>query len=137
MQKHIERARWPWLVAICIGFASVLLSLVWTSLFPPKEVWTPERAREYTKVGARLHSLSVQLTAAGQNPATRDADLKQLEALRKEHYEFQQKWESLREELESAQQRGQKTQAILFWSGGGMAVVGLGGWLATREATAN
>jgi hypothetical protein len=136
MQEHIDRARWPWIVAICVGFASVLLSFAWPSLFPPTEVWTPDKAREYTKVGGRLHSLNVQLTAAGQNSATRDQSLKQLEALREEHHNLQLQWEALREELESAQKRGQKAQTILFWIGGGVAVLGLVGWLATRERTA-
>ncbi len=134
MQKQTNRQRWPWIAAGSLGVALVIVSLVWPILFPPRAVWNPEKAKEYTKVGARLHALNVQLSAAGQNPQTREDSLRNLEALRKEHHETQQRWEALQEELTAAKQRGQSTQAALLWTGAGLAVLGMVGWLATREA---
>ncbi len=134
MQKQTNRQCWPWIVAGSLGVAIVLLSLVWPILFPPQAVWSPEKAKEYTKVGARLHALNVQLSAAGENPKTREENLKALEPLRREHRETQEQWETLREELATAKQRGQSTQTVLLWTGAALAVLGMVGWLATRES---
>jgi hypothetical protein len=134
MEQNVNRTRWPWLGAAGLGVFLIVLSLVWTLIFPVTQQWTPERAEEYREVGLRLHNLSIQVGSAGRNPATRDQELAQLESLRKEKQEAQRRWEELQEELAAAKQRGQGVKSALRWTGAAMAVLGMVGWLATRES---
>jgi hypothetical protein len=133
MEEPVDRRRWPWLVVTCLGGAIVVLSFLWSLIFPASAEWRPEKAKEYTEVGARLHAQIGELGRLGRNPATRDQELKRLGELRKEHHETQLRWEALREELETTQKRGQSTATILRLTGAGLAVLGMVGWLATRS----
>jgi hypothetical protein len=134
MEQTVNRTRWPWLVAAGLGAFLIALSSAWTLIFPVTQEWTPERAQEYREIGLRLHNLTIRVGGAGKNPATREQELAQLESLRKQKQETEQRWEELREELEASKQRGQSTQAVLRWTGAALAVLGMVGWLATRES---
>jgi hypothetical protein len=125
------RRAWPWIVGATIGCLLVALSFAGKLLFKPEQVWTPEKAEEYTRVGTDLHRLTLQVRP-GRRPLPRDEQQRNLAAIRAEYHQTKQRWEELRGELETAQTRGQTPMAVLRWTGGAIALFCIAGWLARR-----
>jgi hypothetical protein len=116
--------------AIVIGFALLVLSSIWTGLFPATSTWTPEKSQRSAEVKDRLNNLSFLLNRPqsmhrGADPGPLKAEFDQL---LKEN-------EQLNADFQAAADRPNTVAKILKWSGISFAVVGLIGWYATREAT--
>jgi hypothetical protein len=110
-------------VGAAIGCLLVAFSFAGTLLFKPEQVWTPEKASEYTRVGTNLHRLTVQV---------RDRKTRDLTAIRQEYDETKRRWEELRGELETAKKRAQTPLAVVRWIGAAVALVCIAGWLSRR-----
>ncbi|MEX2138747.1 MAG: hypothetical protein WD894_05760 [Pirellulales bacterium] len=127
------RRTWPWIVGSITGCLLVAFSFAGKLLFKPEQAWPPEKATEYTQVGMKLHKLSYEMRP-GRGAATRAEDLRKLSAAREEYQQTRSRWEELREELETAKKRGQMPLAVLRWTGAGIALFCIAGWLATRPS---
>jgi hypothetical protein len=117
--------------AIGLGFTLLVLSSVWTSLFPGTSSWTPEKSARSAEIKARLSNLGPLVTNpsrsmhAGQDAGTLKAEF---DALMKEDAQ-------LNAEFESARDAPKTATKILKWSGIGLAVVGLLGYYAVKQTS--
>ena len=116
--------------SIGLGFLLLVLGSLWTNLFRAESSWTEEKALRSTEVQTRLSNLGPLVKStkprmhAGPDPGTLKAEF---DALQKEN-------EQLNAEFESAVDRPNTLAKILKWSGITLAIVGLIGWYAVREA---
>jgi hypothetical protein len=92
-------------VAIVAGLLLVVLSLLWPTLYDPRVEWTDEDAQAYQETVARVHG-GEKLTASGQD---------------------------LKSRLESARERPYRVARVLRWSGAGLVVLGVVGFLLGRQ----
>jgi hypothetical protein len=116
---------------IGVGFALLIASGLWQSLFPPTNVWTPEKASRISEVKARLNELSFTLPrakiriAGGPDPAT----------LRVEYDTLTKEFEQLKMEFESATNAPRTASMVLKWSGICLAGIGVIGWYAVKQTS--
>ena len=114
---------------IGLGFTLFVASALWSTLFPPTQSWTPEKAQRISEVKARLNNLSFMINTprnfhSGPDPGTLKAES---DSLLKE-------FEQLKTDFESATDRPQKVTSILRWAGLGLASVGIAGWYAVNQS---
>lgn len=129
-----KRRSWPWAVGAIIGCLLILSSFVGALMVEPEQAWPVEKATEYTRVGNDLHRLTIEARPAAKGRFVREEDLRKASAAREEYHETKRRFEELRGELETAQKRGQTPLAVLRWTGAGLALFCIAGWLATRPS---
>lgn len=115
--------------AICLGFVLVATSFLWSTLFPAKSSWTPEKAERWSEVKSRLYDLGFLMNTkvrmhGGPDPAT----------LRAEYEELEKENQVLAAEFSSISNRPHKVASVLKWSGIALAVVGIIGWYAVKDS---
>lgn len=112
-----------------LGFVLLVLSLLWSTLFPATNNWTPEKAARAIEVKGKLHNLAFVVNAPRPNLQS-GQDLGQLkaeyEALRTENAQ-------LDAEFASAANTPRTVSAILKWSGISLAAVGIVGWYVVNQ----
>ena len=116
---------------VAVGFALLLLSGVWTVIFPASNGWTPEMEARAQKVKARLHSLSFVVSSpkpvsmhSGPDPAQAKSEF---DSLKVEN-------DQLNAQFSSAYNGPRTTSSFLRWSGISLAVLGLIGWYAVSQS---
>jgi hypothetical protein len=116
---------------IGLGFALLLLSGLWTVIFPASSRWTPDKEARAQKVKARLHSLSFVVgnpqhasMHSGQDTGQAKAEF---DALNTEH-------DQLNADFASATETPRTISNFLKWSGLSLAAVGLVGWYAVNQS---
>ena len=118
--------------AISLGFALLLMSGLWSTLFPATSTWTTEKAERWSEVKHRLHNLSFVVHAppgrtkmyGGPDPAQAKQEYDQLDKEEK----------VLSAEFQSAYDRPNTIATFLKWTGITLAGLGILGWLAVRES---
>ena len=117
--------------AIGLGFALLIASSVWTTLFPPTRSWTLEKAERMSEVKARINDVGAMLYKAthhihsGPDPGSLKAEF---DALTKE-------FEVLKADFESATLRSNSIAAFLKWTGISLAALGIIGWYAVKQTS--
>jgi hypothetical protein len=118
--------------AIGLGFLLLLLSSLWSTLFPATSTWTEEKAIRSSEVKARISNLGPIIYSTkpismhrGPDPGSLKAEF---DALVKEN-------EQLDAEFESAATSPKTASRLLKWSGISLAIVGLIGWYAVKQSS--
>lgn len=115
--------------AIALGILLFIISMLWSTLFPPAARWTPEKASRSIEVKARLSNLGPLVNApprsmhSGPDPASLKSEY---DALVKEN-------EELNAEFESAAESPKSVSRFLKWSGLAIALVGIIGFYAVKQ----
>jgi hypothetical protein len=116
--------------ALGLGFALLILSGLWTTLFPGTSSWTPEKSARSAEIKARLSNIGPLVMNpprsmhAGQDAGTLKAEF---DALKEEDAQ-------LNAEFESARDTPRTASKILKWSGISLAVLGLVGFYAAKQS---
>jgi hypothetical protein len=116
--------------AIGLGFLLLILSGLWSTLFPAASSWTQEKADHWIKVKQRLYELSPLIHGryrphGGPDPATIKAEY---DSLQKEN-------EQLSADYESTASRPNTIASVMKWSGMALAIVGIVGWYAVKNSS--
>ena len=115
-----------------LGLILVLLSGLWTTLFPGTSAWTPEKSAEWTKVKDRLHTLKFVVNAAAAKPSMHSGE--DTAQAKQEYEQLKVKHEELSKEFYGIHDRPYTIARILKWSGISLAAVGLIGWYAANQS---
>ena len=131
-------------VAIGLGFLLLVLSGVWSTLFPATSVWTDAKAERRADVQDRIHNLRYLLVSQAnprsfhshapkvpENPQQRRDPV----ALQAELAKLMQENEQLNAEFQSAYDRPNTIAGVLKWSGISLAVIGVIGWYAVKNTS--
>jgi hypothetical protein len=106
--------------AVVLGLLLVVLSQMWTSLYPSS--WTPEKAEQWATTKDRLHNLSFIVNApAGSEPPRRHANR---EEAKREYDQVKATATKLKAEFESAYNTPRTMATIMNWSG--VVLLGVG-----------
>lgn len=115
--------------AIGLGLFLLVLSSLWTTLFPPRSNWSPEKELRWREVKARIHSLSF-VVGNTQTPSLHGgpdpAQAKQ------EYDELQKENAQLTAEFQTAAYRPNTIAKYLKWTGISLAALGIIGWYAVK-----
>jgi hypothetical protein len=117
--------------ALAMGLLLLVMSTLWSSLFPATSNWTEEKALRSAEVKTRLSNLGPIVNSTrpsmhrGPDPATLKAEF---DALVLED-------QKLNEEFQSARDKPNTASKFLKWSGISLAVVGLFGWYAAKQSS--
>jgi hypothetical protein len=115
---------------LALGFLLLIVSGLWSSLFPPTSAWTNEKALRLSEVQERLSNIGPIVNSptrrmhSGPDPATLKAEF---DALQIEN-------EQLNAEFTTAAERPQTMSKILKWTGISLAVFGIIGWYAVKQS---
>jgi hypothetical protein len=123
-------------VAIAIGIMALgllllLVSSLWSTIFPATAAWTEEKAQRHIEVQTRLSNLGPIVNSPrpsmhrGPDPATLKAEF---DALTKEN-------QLLNAEFESARDAPKTKSTILKWTGIVLVVAGLFGWYGVKQSS--
>lgn len=115
-----------------IGFALLLLSGLWASLFPGTATWTPEKADQWAKIQTRIHNLA-PLVNNPSMPLSMHTGT-DLGPLRQEYDQLRKESDVFKTEFESAHDRPLMMARILKWSGISLAVIGVIGLYALNQS---
>jgi hypothetical protein len=117
-------------IAIAVGMACLLGSLLWAILFPASRSWTEDKNTRMTDLGVQAHKLGGELDAAKRRPSMHGRKPADIEA---EYTKVKEELTQLREEFQGKRD-GPKTMAsILRWSGIAFIVAGALVVMATRS----
>jgi hypothetical protein len=117
--------------ALGLGFALLVFSGLWSTIFPPTQSWTLEKSKRMSDVKARINDVGAMLYKAtqrrhaGPDPGPIQAEY---DALSKE-------FAQLKSEFESATERPQTTSKLLKWTGISLAVIGIIGLYAVKNSS--
>ena len=130
--------------AMGVGFVLLVLSGVWSTLFPATSAWTDEKAERRAQVQDRIHNLRFLVLAQSnqrsfhshapieeESPRTR----RDPAALQAELAELTKESEQLNAEFQSAYDRPNTISSVLKWTGISLAAIGIIGWYAAKNAS--
>jgi len=130
--------------AIALGFLLLVLSSIWSTLFPATSVWTDAKAERRAEVQDRIHNLRFLLLNQS-NPrsfhshapieVTGPRMRRDSVALQAELAELMQESEQLNAEFQSAYDRPNTISWILKWAGISLAAIGIIGWYAVKNSS--
>lgn len=109
-----------------LGTLLLALGLGWSSLAPPKLVWSPQQAAEYQAAGEALHAARRSTAATGVRPGEDAATSPELAAA-------QARFDKIDSELADAQSRRQRTGAWLVRVALGTMILCGVGYLSLRS----
>jgi preprotein translocase subunit Sss1 len=115
---------------IILGFVLFALSSLWTTLFPPTNSWTPEKADRLSEIRERLNELGFMLQRASANRMHSGTDLGPVKA---EYDSLNKEFDELKVEFETAAERPNTVSTVLEWTGISLAIVGIIGWYAVKQ----
>src|SRR5437868_11274194 len=101
--------------AMGLGLLLLILSGLWTTLFPATSAWTPEKSAEWTKVKDRLHTLGF-IVGSPSNQVSMHSGPETGQA-KQEYDRLTIEHAALSAEFQSAHDRPNTIAGILKWSG--------------------
>jgi hypothetical protein len=113
-----------------LGFVLLILSTIWSSLFPATSTWTDEKAKRSGDIKARM----AYLGGIVNNPSARTRSAAEIEKAKTELATLTTQNEQLNSEFNSAANTPQTVSRVMKWSGIGLAIAGLIGWYATKQS---
>jgi hypothetical protein len=113
-----------------LGFVLLILSTIWSSLFPATSTWTDEKAKRSGDIKARM----AYLGGIVNNPSARTRSAAEIEKAKTELATLTTQNEQLNSEFNSAANTPQTVSRVMKWSGIGLAIIGLIGWYATKQS---
>lgn len=116
---------------VVVGLGLLVLGSVWTTLFPPTQSWTAEKAARMSEVKARLNDLSFIINDTSRSMHSGP----DRGALKAESEELLKEFEQLKTDFESATDRPRAFSGRLRWFGVSLAVAGLIGWYAVNQTS--
>jgi hypothetical protein len=113
-----------------LGLLLLVVSSLWSSLFPPTSRWTDEKAQRAAEVKARLNNLGPIVNGPprmhrGPDPATLKSEF---DALLKEDTQ-------LDAEFVSAAEAPKKASSLLKWTGISLTAIGIIGWYVVKNSS--
>lgn len=130
--------------AIGLGLLLLVLSGVWSALFPATSEWTDAKAERRAEVQDRIHNLRFLLLAqSNQRGFHSHAPIEQVSsrtrsdpvALQAELAKLMQESEQLNADFQSAYDRPNTISNVLKWTGISLAAVGIIGWYAVKNSS--
>jgi hypothetical protein len=115
--------------AVAIGFLLLIMSGLWSTMFPPENRWTPEKSKRSTEVKERLHNLSFIVNA----PRPKLHSGQDIGPLKLEYEELKKEVEQLNADFNSATQTPNTVSRYLKWSGISLAAIGIIAWYAVKQ----
>jgi hypothetical protein len=111
-------------VALVLGIALLVLSVAWSTLFPPTRTWTEEKSQRLAELGSETNRLKFAVVEArnrrsmhaGENPAEAQVAYDEARA----------EYDQLQIEFESARDTPKTAATALRWSGIGLVVLAAG-----------
>jgi hypothetical protein len=117
------------LMTILLGLLLFAASALWTTLFPPTNAWTPEKAARLSEIKGRLNELSFTLQRANGRMHS-GPDIGPLKA---EYAALNKEFDELKTDFETVTERLQTVSTVLKWTGISLAIVGIIGWYAVKQ----
>lgn len=119
---------------IGLGLMFVILSGVWSSLFPGTRTWTSEKAAEWSKIQVRLHNLApiVNHPTGPRVSMHRGPEAGQA---KQEYDRLTAEDKVFAAEFQSAHDSPYTIARVLKWCGISLALVGLIGWYAANQSS--
>jgi len=130
--------------AIGLGFLLLVLSGLWSTLFPATSVWTDAKAERRAEVQDRIHNLRfLLLSQSNQRSFHSHAPIDEVSprtrrdpvALQAELAKLMQESEQLNAEFQSAYDRPNTISSALKWTGISLAALGIIGWYAMKNSS--
>jgi hypothetical protein len=118
--------------ALGLGIAMLVLSTLWSSIFPATSNWTAEKSTRHTEVQARLSNLGPIVNSPKPASMHRGQDLGTLKA---EFDSLVKENEQLNAEFVAARDNPKRASSFLKWTGIGLAVIGLIGFYAVKQTS--
>jgi hypothetical protein len=113
-----------------LGIVLFAASGMWTTIFPPTNSWTPEKAARLSEIKGRLNELSFKLQrATGQMHSGPDPG-----PLKAEYDSLNKEFDILKVDFETAAERPQTVRTYLKWTGISLAAIGVISWYALNQA---
>jgi hypothetical protein len=112
-----------------LGFLLLLLSGLWTTLFPPTSRWTQEKADQSAKIKNRIYNLAFTVNAP--NPSMHSGQ--DIGPLKAEYEQLKKEDAELNADFASATETPKTVSNFLKWSGISLAVIGIFGWYAVGQ----
>lgn len=109
-------------IAVGLGMALMLISLVWGTLFPPERSWGDDKTQRMNELSMQAHQLGGELDSARRHPSMhskRPADVIEVE-YKKTVAELEQ----LRVEFNEKKDAPNRAASFLRWSGIAFIVAG-------------
>ena len=115
-----------------LGLLLLILSGLWTTLFPGTSSWTPEKSAEWTKVKDRLHTLSFIVGSSAGTPSMHSGP--ETGQAKAEYDNSRRSTPQLTAEFYGIHDRPYTIAKILKWSGISLALVGVIGLYAANQS---
>jgi hypothetical protein len=110
------------LVAVGLGMALIVSSVIWVLVFSPSRTWTPEKNSRMNDLSVAAHKLGGELDSARRRPSMHGRSPAMIE---EEYKKTTDELSQLKAEFENKQQGPKTTATVLRWTG--IACVILGG----------
>jgi hypothetical protein len=115
---------------IVLGFALVLISAMWSTLFPATNSWTPEKATRISEIKARLNDLGFAM----QNSKNRIYNGRDPAAIKEEYDKLNAEFDELKNAFESAAVTPVTVASYFKWTGLALAAIGIVGYFAVSQS---
>jgi len=116
--------------AIGLGFVLLVLSSVWSTLFPARATWSEDKATRWRDVKSEIYNLGFVINRKNSMHGGQDRG-----AAMAKYHELKMENEQLTSDFESAANRPNIIARALKWSGIVLAAVGIVGWFAVRDSS--
>ncbi len=110
-------------IALGIGIPLVLLSILWSSIFPASNSWTEEKSKRMTELALQTQQLMYKVVKAenndlksGENPAE----------INEKYRASKKELEQLQNDFETQRDKPSTIASYLRWAGIALVIVGAG-----------